>query len=276
MILQAGTSRIDLTDPVVMGILNVTPDSFSDGGRFSRYDDAVRQAGNMFANGAAIIDIGGESTRPGAADVPEQEELDRVIPIVEYLSARLEVCLSVDTSKPAVMAAALAAGAGLINDVSALQRDGAIEVVADADCGLCLMHMQGVPRSMQSEPRYGDVTTEVASFLQGRVDACTDAGIATERMVIDPGFGFGKTGSHNFELLAKLGQLRRIGLPLLVGLSRKQSLGIRTGRDVDERMPAGLAAAVLAVERGASIVRTHDVAETVDALKITAAVARAG
>lgn len=276
MILQAGKHRIDLEFPAVMGVLNITPDSFSDGGRFADRDRAIRHAEAMFASGAAIIDIGGESTRPGAGEVPVEDEIDRVVPVIEFLSARLDVCLSVDTSKPPVMRAALAAGAALVNDIYALRREGALSAVADSDCAVCLMHMQGAPHSMQVNPSYRDVAAEVASFLQERVESCVDSGIATDRIVVDPGFGFGKTDRHNFELLAGLRQLRQLGVPLLVGLSRKRSLGKLTGRDIDGRMPAGLAAAVLAVERGANIVRTHDVAETVDALKIVAAVARSG
>jgi dihydropteroate synthase len=258
--------------PAVMGILNVTPDSFSDGGRFVGRDAALRQAETMARDGAAMIDIGGESTRPGAADVSAQEELDRVLPVIEAVTAAVDVAVSVDTSKPAVMHAAVAAGAAMINDIRALREEGALQAAAELQCPVCLMHMQGRPRTMQQEPAYGDVVAEVTEFLANRVGACVSAGIAVDRIIVDPGFGFGKTPRHNIELLANLRQLQSVGRPILVGLSRKSTLGELTGRDVGERLPASIAAAVIAVMGGASFVRVHDVRETVDALRVAAAV----
>ena len=271
--LRAGT--IDLSRPVVMGVLNVTPDSFSDGGRFESLDAAVLKAQQLAAEGASIIDVGGESTRPGAAEVSEDEEISRVVPVIEAI-AGLDAIISIDTSKPRVIQAAVRAGASLVNDVYALRREGVLEMAASLEVAVCLMHMQGEPRTMQDNPHYEDVVGEVADFLAGRVAACVSAGVPRERIVVDPGFGFGKTASHNVELLANLDQLKSLELPLLVGLSRKNTLGRLTGRSVDERLAAGLAAAVLAVERGAHIVRTHDVGATVDALKVTAAVMHPG
>lgn len=259
-----------------MGVLNVTPDSFSDGGRFDSLDAALSQAERMAAEGASIIDIGGESTRPGAQDVSEQEELERVIPVIEAVAAAVDVPISVDTSKPAVMRAAVDAGATMINDIRALSDPGAMETAAELGTSVCLMHMQGKPRSMQAEPHYDDVLAEVSEFLRERVAACEQAGIRRDDIIIDPGFGFGKSVRHNVELLANLRQLRAIGVPVLAGLSRKSSLGALSGRDVDERLPASLAAAVIAVMNGADIVRVHDVAETIDALKIVTAVEQAG
>jgi dihydropteroate synthase len=273
MQLRLPSGGIDLSRPVVMGVLNVTPDSFSDGGRFATFDAAVLAARHMAAEGAAIIDVGGESTRPGAAEVSGDGEISRVVPIIEAI-AGLNVAISIDTSKPRVMQAAVGAGASIVNDVYALRREGALAVVASLDVTVCLMHMQGEPRTMQDNPRYDDVAGEVTAFLSGRVAACMDAGVPRERIVVDPGFGFGKTARHNLELLANLGRVGTLGLPLLVGLSRKNTLGQLTGRPVEERLAAGLAAAVLAVERGAHIVRTHDVGETLDALKVTSAVMR--
>lgn len=268
--MQIGTLSLD--EPVVMGILNITPDSFSDGGRFAARDDALRQAQAMLDEGAAIIDIGGESTRPGAADVSTDAELDRVIPVIEALRDITDRPLSIDTSKAAVMRAAADAGADMINDVRALREDGALEAAADLGISVCLMHMQGQPRTMQEAPTYEDVTAEVSAFLAERVAACVDAGIARNRIVLDPGFGFGKSHAHNVELLANLRQLGALGQPLLVGLSRKSTLGALTGREVGERMAASVGATVIAVLNGASIVRAHDVAETVDGLKIAHAV----
>lgn len=259
--------------PLVMGVLNVTPDSFSDGGRFASRDAALAHAERLIAEGADIVDIGGESTRPGAAEVSEAEELDRILPVIEALRDRSDIAISVDTSKPGVMRAAVAAGARLINDVRALTEEGALQAAAELDTDVCLMHMQGTPGSMQDSPHYEDVTAEVAAFLTARRDACLEAGIAAERIILDPGFGFGKTVEHNVELLRNLRQLRAIGQPLLVGLSRKSTLGALTGRPVSERLAASIAAAVLAALGGAAILRVHDVAETVDALKIVAAVA---
>ncbi len=272
--LELGALRIDR--PAVMGVLNVTPDSFSDGGQYAAREAAVRHAVQMAEAGAAIIDIGGESTRPGAGAVSEQEELDRVMPIVEAVRRETDVPISIDTSKPGVMRAAAATGASMINDVCALQVAGALAAAAELQIPVCLMHMQGQPRTMQMEPQYGDVVAEVTLFLTERVAKCRDAGLAGNLIVIDPGFGFGKTPDHNIELLANLRQLVDIGPPVLIGVSRKSTLGAITGRDVGGRLPASLAAAVLAVREGASIVRAHDVPETVDALRVAKAVIEAG
>lgn len=255
-----------------MGILNVTPDSFSDGGHFNSLDSALHQAERMARDGAALIDIGGESTRPGADDVSVDAELERVIPVIEALRRAVDLPLSVDTSKPEVMTEAARAGAVMINDVLALQQDGAIAAAAESGLAVCLMHMQGRPRTMQQAPHYSDVVKEVAAFLRERVENCVAAGIDRSRIMIDPGFGFGKSHAHNIELLANLRQLQSIELPLLVGLSRKSTLGDITGRDVDERMPASIAAAVIAHLHGARIIRVHDVRETVDALRVCSAV----
>jgi dihydropteroate synthase len=270
-----GSRELDLANPAVMGILNVTPDSFSDGGRFLNFDWALQHAEEMTIAGAAIIDVGGESTRPGSAEVPVQEELDRVIPIIEAVSSRLDVAVSVDTGKAVVMQAAVAAGATLINDVYALRQEGALEAAAELDAAVCLMHMLGTPATMQLDPRYEDVTSDVCAFLRDRLEACKQAGIKKNRLLVDPGFGFGKTDAQNLELLANLRHLQRLGVPLLVGLSRKRLLGSLTGRSTDQRLHAGIAAAVLSVERGARIVRTHDVTETVDAIRVFQAVLEA-
>jgi dihydropteroate synthase len=270
MTLHLGAISLDC--PAVMGILNTTPDSFSDGGRFTAPSVAIMHAEQMVAAGAAIVDVGGESTRPGAQDVGEQDEIDRVVPVIEAIRSALDVAISVDTSKPGVMRAAVAAGATMINDVRALRDEGALEAAAELQQAVCLMHMQGQPRTMQQDPQYHDVVADVIQFLRERVSECTQAGIAKELLVIDPGFGFGKTPEDNIELLANLRQLQEIGPPLLIGVSRKSTLGMLTGREVDERQPASVAAAVLAVDRGASIVRAHDVAETVDALQVARAV----
>ncbi len=266
---------IELQCPAVMGILNVTPDSFSDGGRFVAVDGALRHAEQMALEGAALIDIGGESTRPGAQGVSEQQEVDRVVPVIEAVRAAIDLPISVDTSKPGVMRAAVAAGAAMINDVRALRSDGALEAAAELQQAVCLMHMQGQPRTMQQDPRYDDVVGEVADFLASRVEECVRAGLGRDLLVIDPGFGFGKTPQNNVDLLANLRQLRDIGAPILIGVSRKSTLGALTGREVDERLPASLAAAVLAAERGADIVRVHDVAATVDAMRIVQTVKEA-
>ena len=272
MQLRLGSRLLDLSTPQVMGVLNVTPDSFSDGGRFVELDAAIREAERMAGEGAAIVDVGGESSRPGAAPVAEQAELDRVIPVIESIRSRIDVAISIDTSKPGVMRAAAEAGAAMINDIYALRAEGALAEAARLDVAVCLMHMQGEPRTMQENPAYDDVTEEVAGFLEERAEACIAGGIARERITVDPGFGFGKTAAHNLALLAELDRLLRLELPLTVGLSRKSTLGLLTGRPVDERMPAGVAAAVLAVERGALIVRTHDVGPTIDAIAIARAV----
>ena len=272
--LDLGSLRVPV--PAVMGILNVTPDSFSDGGHFLTPDSARRQAEKMVREGAAIIDIGGESTRPGSGGVSEQEELDRVMPAIEVVRAVTDLPISIDTSKPGVMRAAAGAGAAMINDVYALQADGALAAAAELRVAVCLMHMRGAPRTMQDNPEYGDVVSEVADFLGARVDACIAAGIDSRRLVVDPGFGFGKTPGHNVELLANLRQLRARGRPVLVGISRKSMLGVLTGKATDERMPASVAAAVLAAAQGVEIIRAHDVQATVDALKVVQAVMAAG
>lgn len=255
-----------------MGVLNVTPDSFSDGGRHGTVDLALRGAEGMSAAGAAIIDVGGESTRPGAAPVTAEEELHRVLPVVRALVAR-GALVSLDSSKPEVIRACLEAGVHLVNDVRALGLPGALEAVAASDAAVCLMHMQGDPGSMQREPRYADPVAEVGAFLAARADACIAAGIGRDRLLVDPGFGFGKTLAHNLALLRGLPQVAALagGLPLLAGLSRKSMIGAITGKPVGERLAGGLALALAAVEGGARIIRTHDVAETVDALKAWAA-----
>lgn len=267
---RIGGRVLDLSRPLIMGIVNVTPDSFSDGGRFLDPEAAQAQARRLIEEGADILDIGAESTRPGAADVPADVEIARILPQLRALRP-LGVPLSVDTSKPAVMRAALAAGAAIVNDVRALQAPEAVEAVRDSDCGLVLMHMQGAPRTMQANPHYDDVVREVGDFLQARVAALTQAGIVAERIVVDPGFGFGKTVAHNYTLLRELGALAARGRPVLAGLSRKSMLGAVTGRAVGDRVMASVAAALLAVERGARIVRVHDVAATRDALQVRAA-----
>jgi dihydropteroate synthase len=265
--LQLGNRALDLSRPRVMGVLNVTPDSFSDGGMFVDRERALGQARRMVADGADIIDIGGESTRPGAAPVPLEVELDRVVPLVETL-AKEGLRISVDTHKPDVMRASLAAGAVMINDVRALQAPDAMATVAASGAAVCLMHMQGEPRTMQAQPHYGDVVNEVRDFLVDRAHLCEAAGIGRDRIVIDPGFGFGKSQAHNLELMRALGTLAATGYPVLAGLSRKSMLGGIAGREVNERAAASVAAALAAVARGAAIVRVHDVRETVDALKV--------
>jgi dihydropteroate synthase len=262
---------LDLSRPQVMGVLNVTPDSFSDGGDFFSVGAALERALAMQAEGAAIIDIGGESTRPGAAPVSAEDEIRRVVPVIEALQARLTVPISIDTQKPEVMRAAVAAGAGFINDVNALRAPGALEVAVGCEVPVCLMHMQGEPRTMQADPHYDDVVGEVRGFLQQRAAACEQAGIAREHILLDPGFGFGKTLQHNLQLLARLETISALGFPLLVGLSRKSMIGKLLGLDVGERLAASIALAVLAVERGAALVRAHDVAPTWQALQMQVA-----
>jgi dihydropteroate synthase len=262
---------LDLTQPVVMGIVNVTPDSFSDGGKFFVRDQAIAHARQMIAQGAAIIDIGGESTRPGASATTLQQELDRVMPVLEIL-AREGAIVSVDTQKTEVMREAIRLGAAMINDVNALQAPGAIEACAESNVAVCLMHKQGAPGTMQQAPQYQDVVAEVSDFLQARARACEAAGMAHERIVIDAGFGFGKTVEHNFSLLRELNTLAQCGFPVLAGFSRKSSLGAVTGRPVEERLAASLAAALIAAQKGAKILRVHDVKETVDMLKVWQAV----
>ncbi|HTY92402.1 MAG TPA: dihydropteroate synthase [Steroidobacteraceae bacterium] len=272
MQLRCGTTVLDLTRPVVMGVLNVTPDSFSDGGRFLQPERAVEHGQAMIAAGAAIIDVGGESTRPGAAAVEVEEELRRVIPVVERLARAGRGIVSVDTSCPEVMRAAAAAGAGLINDVRALQRPGALAAAAASGCAVCLMHMQGEPQTMQQRPQYADVVAEVKDFLRHRVAACEAAGIERERIAIDPGFGFGKTVAHNLALVRQLPDFVSLRRPVVMGVSRKSTLAAITGRPGGQRLAASLALAVAAVLRGAHIIRAHDVAETVDALRVAHAV----
>lgn len=271
--LRCGRHLLDLSRPRVMGIVNVTPDSFSDGGRFAAPAQALAHARRLRDDGADILDVGGESTRPGAAPVGEAEETDRVLPLVEALAAEGAI-VSVDTMKPAVMHSAIAAGAAMINDVRALQAPGALAAVAGSGAAVCLMHMQGEPRSMQSDPRYGDVVADVCAFLVARAEACVAAGIARERIVLDPGFGFGKTVDHNLALLRDLRTLAGLNHPVLAGWSRKSSLGAITGRAVDERLAGSLAAALYAVAQGATILRVHDVRETVDALAVWEAARR--
>lgn len=275
--LRCGKHCLDLTRPVVMGILNVTPDSFSDGGRYYRQsqlsiDLALRRAEQMLKEGAQIIDIGGESTRPGAPVVSEQQELERVAPIVDAVAGKLGALVSVDTSSPLVIRESARCGAGLINDVRALQRDGALAAAAASGLPVCLMHMQGEPDSMQNNPHYRDVIGQVVDFLEARIAACQAVGIAREHILLDPGFGFGKTLAHNIVLLQRLPEFMRLGLPLLVGMSRKSMIAQLLGRPVEQRLAGSLALALLAAERGAAIIRVHDVAETVDVLKIFAAV----
>ena len=272
---------LNLATPQIMGVINTTPDSFSDGGSLYsgdclQLDATVERARVMVAAGASILDIGGESTRPGAQPVPLEEELHRVVPVIEKLRAEFDVIISVDTSSPAVMRAAAAAGAHLINDVRALQRDGALEAAAETGLPVCLMHMQGEPAAMQSAPQYENVVEEVCDFLTERVAACVAAGITRERLLVDPGFGFGKTVAHNLELLAGLDQLQKLELPIVVGLSRKSLIEKLLGRAVGERLPASLALAVLAAERGAAIIRTHDVRDTADAVAMVVALRQLG
>ena len=253
-----------------MGVVNVTPDSFSDGGRFLDPEAAIGRARALVGEGADILDVGAESSRPGAQGISADEELSRLMPVLEGLRD-CPVPVSVDTTKPEVMRAAIGAGAAMINDIGALRAPGALETVAASDAAVCLMHMQGEPRSMQEEPRYRDVVAEVGAFLAGRVAEAERSGIARERIVVDPGFGFGKTVAHNFELLRELDRIAALGLPVMAGWSRKSTLGAITGRGAGDRLAASLAAALLAVERGARIVRVHDVAATRDALQVLAA-----
>ena len=254
-----------------MGVVNITPDSFSDGGRFLDAAAAVAHARQLAEEGADIVDIGGESTRPGAAAVSEAEELERVIPVLEKIS---DLCVSVDTRRPAVMRAALLAGASMVNDVQALQAPGSIDAVRESNCAVCLMHMKGEPATMQREPHYDDVVREVRQFLQLRLQACEAAGIERQRLVVDPGFGFGKTVEHNLTLLAHLDELRDLGVPLLAGLSRKSTLGKLTGRPVAERLAGSLTMALLALQGGATILRVHDVKETRDVIAVWESVTR--
>ncbi len=269
---------LDLSVSHVMGILNITPDSFSDGGELLsqqghvQMDKVMQRAESMVRAGAVILDVGGESTRPGAAAVGSDEEINRVMPVVEAIHRNLDVIISVDTSNPALMALCPDAGVGLINDVRALGREGALRVCAASGLPVCLMHMQGTPKDMQDNPSYEDVIVEISKFLGARVSACLAAGISKELILLDPGFGFGKTLDHNLDLLGRLGELQRLELPLLIGVSRKRMIGMITGRREKDRLQGSVAAAVIGVMNGGRIVRTHDVAETVDALKICNAV----
>jgi len=276
MHLRCGSHTLDLSTPVVMGILNVTPDSFSDGGLFSSRDAAVAHALQMIQAGARIIDVGGESTRPGAAAVSEADEIQRVVPIVSELSKRSTALISVDTSKAGVIRAAVEAGAVIVNDVRALAEPGALAAVAGTNAAVCLMHMQGEPRSMQQDPHYVDVVTEVCDFLRDRLQTCIQAGIDPNRVALDPGIGFGKRLEHNLALLAHLPALSAIGRPLLIGASRKSMFGSLLNRTVDQRMAGGLAVAAASVLAGAKILRVHDVAETIDALTVAVALKTAG
>lgn len=267
-ILQCGRYRLRLDQPLVMGILNITPDSFSDGGRYHGLEAALAHAEQMIADGVDIIDIGGESSRPGADPLPLEEEMQRVLPVV-YALRDCGKPLSIDTYKPALMRESILAGADMINDINGFRAEGAIDAVKDADCGLCVMHMLRDPQSMQRDPAYSDVVGEVSEFLSERVGEMEKAGIGRERLVVDPGFGFGKTVAHNLALLRNIGAIQdKLGLPLLAGLSRKSTIGSLTGRAVDQRMAGSLAAALFAAHQGAAILRVHDVAETVDALKV--------
>ncbi len=264
---QTARFRLSLDRPLVMGIINATPDSFSDGGRFATADDARRHCDLLVEQGADILDIGGESTRPGARQPDSEEELARVLPVLRH-AVGLGRAVSVDTSSPALMRAAIEAGVDIVNDVRALSRPGAVEAVARSDVGVCLMHMRGEPGTMQAEANYDDVVREVHDFLAGRLGDVSAAGVALDRIALDPGIGFAKSAEHNWQLLREQGRLLSLGRPLLVGWSRKSSLGWLTGRPVDQRVAASVAAALAAVQRGARIVRVHDVAETVDALKV--------
>lgn len=270
--LPCGSRVLDLSRPHVMGILNVTPDSFSDGGRFVDITAALRHAEAMVAAGATLVDVGGESTRPGARPISPLEELERVAPIVEAIARELDVIISVDTSTPSVMREAARLGAGLINDVRSLSRDGALDAASAAGLPVCLMHMRGEPGDMQNHPQYENVTREVVSFLRDRLDACAVAGIPPDRVLLDPGYGFAKTLAHNLSLFKHMEQLHELGRPLLVGVSRKSMIGQALGREVADRLSGSLGLAALAVAQGASILRVHDVAETIDVVRMIAAV----
>ena len=273
--LLCGSRELDLSHPHVMGILNVTPDSFSDGGRFNRLGDALAHVADMLSAGATLIDVGGESTRPGAEPVPVDEELDRVVPMVEAITSRFDVVVSVDTSTPEVMAESAIAGACLINDVRALERPGALQAAATTGLPVCLMHRQGEPGTMQDAPRYSSVLDDVSAYLERRVAACEGVGIAHDQLLLDPGFGFGKSLEHNLKLFARMDQLRPSGFPLLVGVSRKSMIGHVLDRPVEQRLYGSLALAALAVNAGAKIIRAHDVAETMDVVRMADAVVQA-
>lgn len=256
--------------PIVMGILNATPDSFSDGGNFFTFDKALHQVEQMITDGAKIIDIGGESTRPGAKDVIASDELARVIPLVKAIKSRFDITISIDTSKAVVMEQAIEHGADMINDVRALQNEGCISVLANCDVPICLMHMQGLPRSMQHHPEYEDIINDIKSFFVKRIDTCVEAGINKSRLILDPGFGFGKTLEQNYELLAQINQFHEFDLPILSGTSRKSMIGNLLSRNVDERLAGSLTTAIIAAQQNARIIRVHDVKETLDALKVLA------
>jgi len=276
MRLEFSAASLDLNDPVVMGIVNVTPDSFSDGGQFDSFQAAVDHGLGLVAEGASILDVGGESTRPGASAVTVEEEIARVVPVIRELTRQSSVPVSADTSKPEVIEAAVAAGATMVNDVRALRQQGALEAAASAGVVVCLMHMQGQPRTMQAAPDYRDVVEDVYGFLAERIEACLSAGIDESRIVVDPGFGFGKTLEHNLLLLQGLERFLDLGMPLLVGVSRKSMIGAVLDKPVADRLWGSLALAVMAAERGARILRVHDVAATLDALKMVAAVENVG
>lgn len=268
MILKANNKTLVLDRPHVMGILNITPDSFSDGGKFNSLDNALLQAERMIQAGVSIIDIGGESTRPGAPDVSLEEELSRVIPTIQAIRAKFDVWISIDTSKPEVMREAVEAGADLINDVRALQDPGALQVAADANVPVCLMHMKGQPRTMQANPNYDDVLTDVEAFLKERVEACEAVGISKEQLILDPGFGFGKTIEHNYHLLAHLEKFHTLGLPVLAGMSRKSMIFKLLDKAPADCMVASVTCATIAAMKGAQIIRVHDVEDTLEAMKI--------
>lgn len=270
--LPCGNRVLDLAHTHVMGILNATPDSFSDGGRYSQLDAALRHAEAMVLAGATLIDVGGESTRPGARPVSPAQEVERVAPVVEIIARELDVIISVDTSTPEVMLATAALGAGLINDVRSLQRPGALEAAASTGLPVCLMHMQGEPGTMQNDPHYEDLLGEVSAFLLERMNQCVAAGIDRQQLILDPGFGFAKTLEHNLSLFRRMEALHALGRPLLVGVSRKSMIGAVLGRPVDQRLSGGLALAALAMTKGARILRVHDVAETADVVRMIAAV----
>ncbi|WP_144210452.1 dihydropteroate synthase [Shewanella donghaensis] len=269
--LKSGEKTLSLASPIVMAIINVTPDSFSDGGQHATFESACRQVDKVVSQGAKIVDIGGESTRPGATAVTLEEELARVIPVIEYTADKYDVWISIDSSKPEVMEQAVNAGAHLINDVRALQEPGALAMAASLDVPVCLMHMQGQPQNMQDAPEYDNVIQQVNDFLSLRVDYCLAAGMSRENIILDPGFGFGKTLEHNYELLAKLPELHSLHFPLLIGLSRKSMIGDLLQRDTDQRLAGSLAGAMIAAQQGAQILRVHDVEETVDVITVMSA-----
>lgn len=268
------TALTHLNHVQVMGILNVTPDSFSDGGQFSCFDYALKQAESMIENGVDIIDVGGESTRPGAVDVSEKDEISRVIPLLKAIKSRFDIAVSIDTSKAVVMSEAIEYGADIINDVRALQNNGCLDVVAKSNVSVCLMHMQGMPRTMQDNPRYEDIINDILSFFMQRIESCEQKGIKKERLILDPGFGFGKTLEHNYRMLAEFSRFKTLNLPLLAGISRKSMIGNLLNRDVKQRLSGSLTAAIVALQQGAKIIRVHDVPESVDALKVLKAVAQ--